>query len=178
MTDTRGAPMNVQSSSVSVERFLQDMLKDHINAINAKAALEVQPFIADTSCYPLHVLLQASCQALGWAPVFLLDSLYSVCCSFMQKEVFTQLTCYKNRHRYWSNRVAPAGARKSPSMTPLVTLALDFPRRSEKDDFHCQQSFFHNSGVHRQITSMRCICIMLSSTDAGRCLSEKFARSG
>ena len=176
VTDTRGAPMNVQSSSVFVERFLQDVLKDHINAINAKAALEVQPFIADTSYYPLHVLLQASCQALGWTPVFLLDSLYSVCCSFMQKDVFTQLACYKNRHRYWSNRVAPAGAGKSPSMKPLVTLALAVPRRSEKDDFHFQQSSTTAACIDK---SRQCDAyVLLWSTDAGRCLSEKFARGG
>ena len=172
--------LGIGGAAVLLERCLEDLFKDQVNA---NAAFEIRSFLGDTIFYPLAVLLQATCVAHGWAPVFVIDCVYSILSSLVHKELFVGLGQYKCRHRYWTNGVAPAGVGKSPCMKPFTKLILSVLRANsciavgnEKDDFHFQQSSTTAASIDklRQCSAY----LMMWSTDAGRCLSLKFANGG
>ena len=182
VVDSHGAPTTLPNCHVALERHLNDLLKDHVNA---NAAFDVQAFLGDTMYYPLHVLLLATCQATGWTSVFTIDTVYALLCSLLHKGLHTQLAGYVNRQRYWCNGVAPAGAGKSPSMKPLLALAKEVMQENptlavggiaDKSDFHYMQSSTTAACIDKLRTCDAYLLIW--STDAGRCLSTKFASGG
>lgn len=100
-----------------------------------------------------------------------------------REDCFVQLGPYKCRHRYWTNGVAPAGAGKSPSMKPFMRVLLEVLAANpamavgiKADDFHAMMSTTTAAAIDKL---RACSAYTLAwSTDAGRCLSQKFAAGG
>ena len=171
---------NICNAHLVLERLLTDLFLDNVNA---HAACDVHMFLADTLFYPLAVLLQATCVAHGWSFVFVVDCVFSILSSLLNKELALSIAQYKCRHRYWSNGVAPAGVGKSPGMKPFTKVLCEVMRSCSAmcvgtgdDDFHYMQS----STTAACIDKLRACqaYLMIWSTDAGRCLSMKFASGG
>ena len=111
-----------------LEKRILDLLRDHVNA---HAAFDVQQCLADTMPYRLFVLLVATSRALGWTLEFVVDTLYSLVGSIINKDITVQMGKYRNKHRYWSNGVAESGKGKSPSVKPLVKLLQDVLEKTQ-----------------------------------------------
>ena len=178
--DVQHPSSTAANAHIVLERYLEDLLKDNINA---NAAFDMQDFLGDTLHYPLAVLLQATCVAHGWPLVFVIDCVFSILSSLVNKHLYLQLGQYKCRHRYWSNGVAPAGAGKSPCMKPFTKLVSEVMRNNgtltvgaRSDNFHFVQSSTTAAGID-QLRKCQAY-LMMWSTDAGRCLSLKFANGG
>ena len=178
--ETRSVPVTPETAHIALEKSVRDMLRENVNAT---AAFETRTFHGDCMYYPLHVLLQATCSVTGWTLTFTIDCVFSILSSMLNKNLAVKLAQYLCRHRYWSNGVAPAGGGKSPGMKAFEKIAAEVLAENPtlavgraNDTFHFMQS----STTAAAIDKLRSCSayLMMWSTDAGRCLSNKFANGG
>ncbi len=175
-----GAPKTLPEMDAWLESAIQGMAGE---AINSKARLEMLPYLADTTLYPLIVLCEAAAQANGIPFEFLLDSFVAVAHSLLNKHFCVHLGQYESKSRYWVVGTAEPGVGKSPAIEPIMQILFGVLRDhaallhgSPSDDFHFMQSSTTAAAIDKLRSCDGYLC--LYTGEAGRCLDLGFAAGG
>ena len=175
-----GAPSTFLETDAWLEQTINAMATEHVNS---KARLEMMPYLADTTYYPLMVLCDAAAEAGGMPLEFLLDSLTAVAHSLLNKHFHVKLGQFESRSRYWVVGTAEPGVGKSPALDPIMQLLFDVAREhatlmpgTATDDYHYMQSSTTAAAVDKLRACEGYLC--LYTGEAGRCLDLAFASGG
>ena len=175
-----GQPSTLSETDAWLEATAASMATEHVNS---KARLDMLPYLADTTYYPLFVLCEAAADASGMPVEFLLDSFVAVAHSLLNKHFHVQLGQFESRSRYWVVGTAEPGVGKSPALDPIMQMLLEVARENASlmpsvaaDDFHYMQSSTTATAVDKLRTCDGYLC--LYTGEAGRCLDLAFATGG